>query len=364
MNHQLPLPTREMSMPEAIKPRGVGPRHQSRARGAVLLLLGYGLLPPGLLFEFFGFAAMRPGGQKPVLAPLVGGVFALLGCGVLYASRFLVRQGKKHRSRITVLSEVLDGEAYVLYLRTFTDDPRLAAVAPHTVVQGLGSGSEATSMQSFHTEEQQLGAAVAPFGKLVAVGRPGERLPEVGAERLYLPHDDWQDAVQRLMAGARMVVLVLGLGPSLRWEIGQVVQRVPPERLVLLVPMTAETYELVRQETGPLFPRSLPGYPVARRLKKYQATIRGAIHFEADWTPRFVRFDTPQSPGNFQRVIESRFVYGLRPVYDRLGARWPGMTLRLPTHARLTRRQVPLFCVFLAVPMVVIGLLVLQITGG
>ncbi|TQF02360.1 hypothetical protein E6W39_08820 [Kitasatospora acidiphila] len=59
----------------------------------------------------------------------------------------------------------------------------------------------------------------------------------------------------------------------------------------------------------------------------------------------------------------SRFVYGLRPVYERLGVRRPGVTLRLPTHARPTRRQVPLFCAVFALPVVVLGLLVLQITG-
>jgi hypothetical protein len=35
-----------------------------------------------------------------------------------------------------------------------------------------------------------------------AVGRPDEELPEVGALRLYLQHDDWQDSVLRLMAEA------------------------------------------------------------------------------------------------------------------------------------------------------------------
>jgi hypothetical protein len=52
------------------------------------------------------------------------------------------------------------------------------------------------------------------------------------------------------------------------------------------------------------------------------------------------------------------FPYGLRPVYDRLSADWPGVGLRLPTHARLTRRQVPLFASVLAVPAVLFGFMV------
>jgi hypothetical protein len=48
----------------------------------------------------------------------------------------------------------------------------------------------------------------------------------------------------------------------------------------------------------------------------------------------------------------------MRPVHDRLSADWPGVGLRLPTHARLTRRQVPLFASVLAVPAVLFGFMV------
>ena len=87
------------------------------------------------------------------------------------------------------------------------------------------------------------------------------------------------------------------------------------------------------------------------------------LPFDADWTAHFVRFDTPGSPGNFQRVIESRFVYGLRPVYERLRADWPGVGLRLPTHARPTRRQIPIMGGVVTVPVILLAWLLWQILG-
>jgi hypothetical protein len=40
------------------------------------------------------------------------------------------------------------------------------------------------------TQEEQLVEALKPAGPVVAVGRPGERLPPVGARRIYLVDDE------------------------------------------------------------------------------------------------------------------------------------------------------------------------------
>lgn len=346
--------------------RTPGRQRQSRTLGTLMVLTGWLLLPVGALFEFMCFGAMRPGGQKPPWSPLVGGVLGLIGLGVVLGARYLLRQGKRHLSPVTTLAEVLRDPPFVLYLRTFTDDPRLAAVTPQANLRST-FGDEHNTAQSLRTEEEQLQVAIRPFGSMVTVGRPGEQLPPVGARRLYLEDGEWQQGVLQLMAEAGESGLVLmgaGPGAALQWELAQAVALVPPQRLVLVVPMEAEAYEPFRRQAGALFPASLPDYPAAPRLRKYAAKIKGAVYFDPDWTPHFVRFDTPRSPGNFQRVIESRFVYGLRPVYERLSVPWPGVRLRLPVHAHPTRRQVPLFIAMLAVPIVVFGSLIWSITGG
>ena len=74
------------------------------------------------------------------------------------------------------------------------------------------------------------------IGPVVAVGRPGEELPELGAHRIYLPHDQWKDRVAKLMAEAMLVVLRPGQTASVWWETAEMMARVPPERRLLVLP--------------------------------------------------------------------------------------------------------------------------------
>jgi len=255
-----------------------------------------------------------------------------------------------------LLAGVLATPPFVLYLRSFTDDPRLGSTRLHARRLGLYDSSEFGSTQSVRTEEEQLRLATTPFGRMVAVGCPGERLPEIGARRLYLNHDDWQDSVRRLMVEAGRTGLVLmgtGLSDSLGWEFGQAVRTVPPQRLVLVIALNPPQYEQFRRGVGRVFPRELPHWPPQPTVPRYRAMIRGAIYFDADWTPHFVHFDSPATPGNMQRVIESRFVYGLRPVYHRLMVKWPGLAWT-PRRAAFTRRQIPFVSVLLAVGVLIL----------
>ncbi len=81
------------------------------------------------------------------------------------------------------------------------------------------------------SKEQDFRDALAPLGNLVAFGRPGERLQPVGASRLHL-EDGWQREITRYMARARLVIVRPGGSPSIRWEVGQVLRTVPPERIL------------------------------------------------------------------------------------------------------------------------------------
>ena len=57
------------------------------------------------------------------------------------------------------------------------------------------------------TEEEQLAEAMKDVGPFVAIGRPGEALPELGAGRPYASHAEWQDQVGQLISKAQLVVL-------------------------------------------------------------------------------------------------------------------------------------------------------------
>jgi hypothetical protein len=113
-----------------------------------------------------------------------------------------------------------DPRPHVLYLRSFGID----AVLRHTPGEFFQRG----------TEEEQLIAALDNIGPIIAIGKPGENLPELGAARVYLDDGVWQSEVTRLMDSAALVVLILGPGGGLWWELKTVLARVSPTRLIIL----------------------------------------------------------------------------------------------------------------------------------
>lgn len=85
--------------------------------------------------------------------------------------------------------------------------------------------------------EARIARALAPFGPIVAIGRPGEPLPAAGAARLYVHNDDWQAAVLHFLDRARLVFLMVGATEGVAWEIETVLRRCP-EKTVFFVPFS------------------------------------------------------------------------------------------------------------------------------
>jgi tetratricopeptide (TPR) repeat protein len=103
----------------------------------------------------------------------------------------------------------------VLFLRSFADDTTrlLSAVAISGPAHPLVAGGQE------RLEELVATTVQAHSGRLVAIGRPGERLPELGSARTYYPDEQWQDAVRATAARCRAIVLVAGRTEGLGWEL-------------------------------------------------------------------------------------------------------------------------------------------------
>ncbi len=71
-------------------------------------------------------------------------------------------------------------------------------------------------------------------GPMVAIGKPGERLPELGAARLYVDDESWKDTITALMRRAALVVIRAGNTTSLWWEVEQAMSLARPERVVIV----------------------------------------------------------------------------------------------------------------------------------
>lgn len=248
----------------------------------VVSAIGYTLLVSG----FFAVVAavwtlipavlqtvLQTGNQDRQLPWAARGLILAGGVVVLPVAYFVLRYSRPRAARGAAQALRADWRRPVLYLRGFGDDPDAAAVdkLPGASLYGL---------ISIHSREERLIGALGAFGPVVAVGRPGERLPHLGAARFYLPGDDWQSGVLRLMELSQLIVLRLGDGEGVWWEVDQARATQPPGKLVLLIPgdrpdLTARLdahlpipLELTAADT-------MPG--------RWTSAV---VVFDQDWTPR------------------------------------------------------------------------------
>jgi phosphate/sulfate permease len=82
--------------------------------------------------------------------------------------------------------------------------------------------------------EQELAEILNRVGPVIAIGRPGELLPELGAARLYVDDADWRAKVIDMMTRSRLVIIRAGSTPNLAWEIDQAMTRLPRRRILFV----------------------------------------------------------------------------------------------------------------------------------
>ena len=258
--------------------------------------------------------------------------------------RRLVVRGKQHRAPVIASFGQLRGERYLLYLRPFGMDRRMAEPPPDAPGGGMRSPFEMPG----HTTEDFILRQFSPLGEVVAVGQPGEELPLLGARRGYLPLDDWKAPVSALLQGSHTVLLSVAPGPGTEWEFTEALRTVAPERLVLMVACGAGEYDAFRRGVAELYAArrcqeggsawaslpDLPDCPVPAPGGKRQwvLPVRAFITFDREWRPTVFPF-VVRVPWLRHLWTVRRLIHGeLQPLLGRLG--------RLP--ARGTVDVVPL----------------------
>jgi hypothetical protein len=281
---------------------------------------------------------------QPILALLATGILAvaglcmLAGCfgsGIDWRVRLelafggallspvgaaLLQFAKKLRAQDALSVLAHDNRQPVLYLRSFLDDSA-AATVPHQEITSWFGGAD--------TEEEQLAQVLGQIGPVVAIGRPGELLPELGASRLYVGDDEWQAVVSRLMAVSRLVVLRAKRTRGLFWEAEHAASRLRPEQILFLVPRDLD-YAAFRASTDHWFPRGLPAEaPPGQRM----GSLRGLVYFRSDWTPVYL----PPAQFFFRHRLRHALVpvlqMTLEPVFKQLGVPWKPPPIRWGLYA-------------------------------
>jgi hypothetical protein len=235
----------------------------------------------------------------------ISGLWFFFSLAVSYALLW----GRKIRRRQAgnVLSS--DQRSPVLYLRSFKDD------------EITSRPIRDTGMPISFTEEEYLVDVLKDFGPCLAIGQPGETLPDLGAARIYVPDDTWQDKVRELLLSSKLVVLRAGQTPNFLWEVEQSIRNVSPQNIIILIPKMENLYNRFRKLAVGYFPQSLPEEIGTPDIFHGIASLHGYIYFEEDWTPHFTefRFDIPFWQRRMAFPIQYVIRASLRPIYERSG---------------------------------------------
>ena len=215
---------------------------------------------------------------------------------VIRGNRILREAGRLLAPTIMSAAELGSGPIF-LYLRPFERDMDLDSDQPISIF--------INAMRAIFTiaksEEQHIAEAIAgrQGRKIVAAARPGEKSPQIGAIRVRLNDENWQDQVRDLLLRAERVALVIGATSGTLWELTESMRILRPEQLLLIVAMDKDDYRSFKRVAEDYItqylmrsgidmtsrpPHLLPPY---FRACEMRTKVRGVIHFTQSWTPKY-----------------------------------------------------------------------------
>jgi hypothetical protein len=213
--------------------------------------LGFVLIAAGMLALGDPAAPMRlplvpaaPGLLVFAAATLLGGTLLLAGGTVLFRRGLATMQPSGDELMAS------DRRRPVLLLRSFADESMSIAEAPSFVLTW-------GQMSSLARMEESIADQLRPFGPLIAIGKPGESLPRLGASRNYYSDAQWQAAALELMREALLIVVIAGVSPGLRWELEAIARAGHQSKLLVLMPEPhrRRRWDVIAEEL-----RDVPGF--------------------------------------------------------------------------------------------------------
>jgi hypothetical protein len=120
-------------------------------------------------------------------------------------------------------------------------------------------------------EEERLAKTLGRcLGPVIAIGRPGEALPELGAYRLYISDQHWKKQLLQMLEQSQLVVMRLGASGGVLWEMKQSIDHLTPSKIVLY----SEPPQTIPAIFLGLMPEKAQQIPPAR-----------FVYFDDDWSP-------------------------------------------------------------------------------
>ena len=206
------------------------------ALALVLLVVGLALAATGLAGLTFGpsLSGLERSQRFGVEPALLHVITLVAGVVLLVIGGFVVRLARMWARASADRLRARDPRRPVLYLRSFEDDD----LQLPSVVSARRPFLELFAQRGSDPFEESIAWQLAPYGPIVAIGRPGRSIHSLGAARELLPDEIWRPAVSERMAAAGAIVVTIGSTDGLRWELAQLVSGGHLGRTVFVVPPT------------------------------------------------------------------------------------------------------------------------------
>jgi len=152
---------------------------------------------------------------------------------VLIVAGALIRKSMS-RSTLEIIHPAREakGSAKLLYLRSFKLDGKGWVTTNTDIFEGL----------NLFPPELDLAKAFIKFDfHLIAVGRPGEKIPEIGFDRKYFNNDVWQQEVIKLISESVLIIYRPDPSDAVLWEFEQVLNAKASDKLMIWANMGYNT---------------------------------------------------------------------------------------------------------------------------
>jgi hypothetical protein len=221
---------------------------------------------------------------------------------------------------------------------------------------------------STRSDEEQMSEVLRRIGPVIAVGNPSERRVSLGANRIYLRDDEWQDWVKSQMRAAALVMFRASDTEAFWWEVATAALHVPRQKIAFLLPGDPRVYTEFRQRLAEHFADPLP--PSLPPMPSRVGGLWGLMYFNDAGQPVFRSFLMGAKLLTLRGIInliglslglrvtrlwQPQYLYVLRPLFKRAHA---------PTLPRPTLWGVfATFLVVLFLPLLFLGLILRRLQG-
>ncbi len=146
---------------------------------------------------------------------------------------------KAKRLAAMSVSEVrkLDNRPPILLIRSFLDDITPVSATEYLM---MASNNSSKYYSKALTIEDVIGQALDIYGPVIAIGRPGEKLPPTGAAKEYVSSKKWHGRVEEYIDEAQMVVSIPGKTEGLHLEYELLVKLKALKKTIIIFPPVSD----------------------------------------------------------------------------------------------------------------------------